>query len=273
MESYCYFHSNNEAKYKCRWCGRVLCEQCLIYNKNKKYYSCKNNDDCLTYQGNEYKPKSVPTIEKERLNIVNNIIDEIWYYPNANRGIRPNYYGKELEQKIIEYKNIDLKSPLTELVKLIDTTKAIDILNKIYSTMSSLDSYKTPDYAKAQKEKIGKIITPSITLNLVTTNNIEYVVNYLNNYEHINVDTDETKKFIKYILAGLKDYIVNNVASISDQQLELLTVFDLETTSSGYDRDNDIRWDNVKTNYLDCKNIREFVEKELESRKLRISKT
>jgi hypothetical protein len=54
MKTYCYHHSKKEAINKCNWCERSLCEECLIENKNKKYMSCKNNDDCLAFQSGEF---------------------------------------------------------------------------------------------------------------------------------------------------------------------------------------------------------------------------
>jgi hypothetical protein len=44
----CYNHPGRDASGTCKYCGRLLCSECLL--KKSDYYCCKNSDDCLEYQ-------------------------------------------------------------------------------------------------------------------------------------------------------------------------------------------------------------------------------
>lgn len=48
MNEQCYVHSKKKAIGSCRYCGRNLCEDCLI--ESNDYYCCINDDNCLDYQ-------------------------------------------------------------------------------------------------------------------------------------------------------------------------------------------------------------------------------
>lgn len=50
MTEKCYHHPERNVVATCRYCGRYLCDECLVHNKKAKYYSCKDTQDCLTCQ-------------------------------------------------------------------------------------------------------------------------------------------------------------------------------------------------------------------------------
>ena len=56
MTRKCYKHPENEAIGTCRYCGRHLCTECIIFNKKGKYYHCKKEGDCMAYQESQPDP-------------------------------------------------------------------------------------------------------------------------------------------------------------------------------------------------------------------------
>lgn len=53
MTEKCHDHPERNAVATCRYCGRYLCDECLVHNKKAKYYSCKDTQDCLTCQDSQ----------------------------------------------------------------------------------------------------------------------------------------------------------------------------------------------------------------------------
>ena len=49
----CYNHPGVKVSGICRYCGRELCQECLKYSEEGKYYSCKKESECLAYQGKD----------------------------------------------------------------------------------------------------------------------------------------------------------------------------------------------------------------------------
>ena len=62
MAEKCYNHPQYDAMGTCRYCGRLLCSDCLA--KGEGYYYCKNEDDCLTFQEKQSDTSSI-TVKKE----------------------------------------------------------------------------------------------------------------------------------------------------------------------------------------------------------------
>jgi hypothetical protein len=56
MTQKCYKHAENDAIGTCRYCGRHLCTECIIFNKKGKYYHCKKESDCMAYQESQLDP-------------------------------------------------------------------------------------------------------------------------------------------------------------------------------------------------------------------------
>lgn len=50
MTDRCYRHPQRNVVATCRYCGRHLCDECLVHNKKAKYYSCKDTQGCLAFQ-------------------------------------------------------------------------------------------------------------------------------------------------------------------------------------------------------------------------------
>lgn len=61
MQRECYNHPGKNALATCCYCGRHLCQECLM--KTKDYYRCRNEHDCLNYQNKETEIDFSPVIK------------------------------------------------------------------------------------------------------------------------------------------------------------------------------------------------------------------
>jgi hypothetical protein len=53
MTDRCYRHPERNVVTTCHYCGRHLCDECIVHNKKGKYYSCKDTQDCLAFQDSQ----------------------------------------------------------------------------------------------------------------------------------------------------------------------------------------------------------------------------
>jgi hypothetical protein len=54
MPEKCHHHPEKNAIATCHYCDRSFCDECLVHNRKAKYYRCKDEQNCLSYQESQF---------------------------------------------------------------------------------------------------------------------------------------------------------------------------------------------------------------------------